>query len=57
MFSSAASAPAYTMLRSSVRSRSPWKCSTQSFPNGMPSIVMPSRTSSGSSGHDESYSR
>ena len=31
MFSSAASAPAYTMLRSSVRLRSPWKFSTHIF--------------------------
>src|ERR1035437_8083728 len=53
----AASAPAYAMLRSSVRSRSRWNDSTHIRPSGTPSNVMSSRSSDCSSGHDESESR
>src|SRR6478752_3732405 len=52
--SSAASDPTYTMLRSNVRWRSPSNDSTHKRPNGMPMIVMPSRISVSSSGHEES---
>jgi hypothetical protein len=54
MSSSATRAPAYAMLRISVRSRSPWNASTHIRPNGTPMVVIPSRASASSSGHDES---